>query len=235
MNEVTVITPCAPAHAPRLAAAVQSCRDADPRPEAIIVTLDGPVDEPDILRHLAGDWLRVIRFEEPVERCVARNVAAARARTPWLYFLDADDTVFPYAFAKFREIMAAEPSVDLVYSDYISIRNGREKRIRRPVYRDGDPLDVNYTTIGMFVRRDRFLGVGGFDEAMPFGEYWDFTVRYILAGPCVVRKAAPPLFTAGWITSVDPEAEPKLRAGFDTIIAQVRSGYYSPAPREGLP
>jgi glycosyltransferase involved in cell wall biosynthesis len=119
----------------------------------------------------------------------ARNVGAAAATSPLLAFCDADDVVDEGWLVAMVE--------GLREHDFVSGASFRPERNSRPDH----PVYFEFSTYRMWflpqlpvagagnmgVRREVFLGVGGFDESLTAGEDLDLCWRIQLAGHPLVR------------------------------------------------
>jgi glycosyltransferase involved in cell wall biosynthesis len=226
-NQVTVIIPWGIGHLTLLGTVLESCMKASPRPDQIIVVEDFPGSKAE--EHFVKyPSVKFYCLGEHRGRSYARNFAVAKADTPWLYFLDADDFLEPTAIEDFREIMVNN-RLDLLYADYDYIdKTGKRNRVRKKPFKRQRIIEFgyNYVNIGMFVRRDRFLAVGGFDEDMAICEYWDLFLRYVMNPRIRIHKHSRPFFVARQASSVLPNAEIMMERGTRKIQALVRGGYY---------
>jgi len=121
----------------------------------------------------------------------ARNHAAEAARTEWLVFLDADDSLAPgYVDA----MLAADgdlraPALHLAHAD---------GTVEIPDLAARDMNVTNQCAIGTMIRRDMFLDVGGFWEE-PAWEDWSLFRRCWLLGATIVHVPG-----AVYVSHVDP-------------------------------
>lgn len=111
------------------------------------------------------------------EGAAARNVGVGRARTPCVAFADDDSWWAPGALERAAEQMRAHPMLGLVAA---KILVGPEQRVdpvcedmaRSPLPRlpgtPGVPI-LGFLACGAVVRRDAFLGVGGFERRFGVG------------------------------------------------------------------
>lgn len=152
----------------------QTCRHFE-----LIAVDDGSTDGSlEILRDAESrGWLRLLRRDEPGPGgYAARNYGAQHARGEWLVFFDADDLVLFDHLSRFAHAIKAHPGLDLFVNGYQKIeRDQRLPRVRLRLEgvmsrRDAlcafarcDFIHMN----GACLRRDRFLGLGGF----PAGRY----------------------------------------------------------------
>jgi len=241
-DRVSIIIPCGGHHTKYIGGAVDSCLSADPPPDEIIVVDDFTMP-PISLNHTP--IVKVYRLKAHRGRSYARNYGVDRTHSEWLFFLDADDFLEPTAISDFQKIVEKEEA-DLIYADYDYINEQNERvrvkkhpfnratnpsRRRRPI-KKGDVLMIpkhqrrNLVNIGMFVRRNRFLAVNGFDEDMMVAEYWDFFIRYTMNPKIKIFKHNRPLFVARAGTSILPNAEELMVLASLKIDAMLRGGYY---------
>ena len=133
----------------------------------------------------------------------ARNLGAAAATTPWLLFIDADALADPALLEQVTPLMAAD--VHLVPDP-------------RPWWLWGN----------LFVPRERYLRVGGYDETF---EGWgaedqDFTDRLALSG-CPARIFPGDLLSSLWHdhdlrTQFHATQDVSLNASINALYAQVK-------------
>ncbi len=125
--------------------------------------------------------------EEVDNISITRNKAAKFAQTPWICFLDADDTFAPCYISEMNKAIRD---------------NGFRDAIYRPatigIYKDGtvdeesimiprkNLLQANFIVIGAVIDRERFLEVGCFDESLPALEDWDLWIRLTRTGSDII-------------------------------------------------
>lgn len=222
-DRVSIIIPCGGNHAQYVGDAVGSCLRADPPPDEIIV-VDDFMMPPISLNHTP--IVKVYRLGAHRGRSYARNYGADQAHSEWLFFLDADDFLEPTAISDFQKIIEDE-AVDLIYADYDYIdEQGKRVRVEKCPYTRMAILRRNPVNIGMFIRRDRFLALNGFNEDMMVAEYWDFFIRYSMNPKIKVLKHNRPFFVARADTSILPNAKELMTLASLKIDAMRRGGYY---------
>lgn len=227
-NQVSIIIPCGGSHAEYICDAVESCLKAKPCPDRIIVVDDDANPAVDLNHRPAGASYSVMmrRLNEHHGRSYARNFGVVQTDTPWLYFLDADDFLEPTAISDFWQIVSTK-SPDLIYADYCYIdKNGERVLVAKDPATRRTMAFRNPVNIGMFVRKDRFLAIGGFDEDMSLGEYWDFFLRYAMNPKIKVVKHSRPFFTARQASSVLPNATEMMARATSKIQGMIRGRYY---------
>lgn len=250
-NRVAVIIPCGGNHAQYVDEAVDSCLKVDPRPDEIIVIDDCAV--PPVLKleaQLNGDppGLQLHRLDRHKGRSYARNYGVGMCDSPWLYFLDADDLLEPTAIADFKAITETQPESDLIYADYDYLDgDGQRHRVAKQIWvRDehSQPHQAakrtwvhrgrippktgtrNLVNIGMFVKRARFCGIGGFDEEMAIAEYWDFFLRYVTNPRIKATKHTRPFFVARPLSTAGEDAGELMEGASRKMQILIRRGYY---------
>jgi len=168
-------------------------------PGEVIVCDDGSTD--DLAGALApyADRITLIRKENGGEGS-AKNAAARAASGDFVAVLDADDTYLPGRLEALARLARDYPQLDVLTTDAFLEANGN--RVRR-CYTDSWTFDVENQRVAILqrnfifghvaVRRDRFLGLGGFDERIRWTTDWDCWIRLILDGGhagCVMEPLA---------------------------------------------
>jgi glycosyltransferase involved in cell wall biosynthesis len=117
----------------------------------------------------------------------ARNTGIDYVLTAWpsveaIYFLDADNRLYPTALARAWETLEADPEIGWAYPDFDMF--GQEM-----YFGAGGPYSVlkhlneNFCEAGSLVRRAVFERGVRFDESMRLGfEDWDFWLQVVTAG-----------------------------------------------------
>jgi glycosyltransferase involved in cell wall biosynthesis len=170
---VSVIVPAYNA-APFIAQTIVSVLGQTFRDFEVIVVNDGSPDAADLERELAP-YMHSIRYltQPNGGPSSARNLGIRKARGEYVAFLDSDDFWMPGFLARQMEILKADPSIDLLYSNGVVIGDveyaGRELMSLAPS--DG-PLtfervvsaECTVLTSCVVVRRRLVIDVGLFDE-----------------------------------------------------------------------
>ena len=161
-------------------------------------------------RELSGfPWARVVSTGGNKGAAAARNEGFKHTRGRYIVWLDADDIWLPW----FLETMVAyaERNAGVIYSDMI-VDTGEEKKISR--YPDFDParVPVDYVHAGSSVLIPRkiveavFQAQGGWDEAIPGAEDWDWQIAMYALGFCA-HHVEEPLFVYRAFTTTKREKD----------------------------
>lgn len=108
----------------------------------------------------------------------ARNRGVRLAGTPFVYFLDADDTIEPHAI---ETLLRYYKQGKYVYSDDVQGESIHQTRDC------GAYLDGAWHTINALIPTAAFKAVGGFDETLPAIEDLDLFLRLQAHGVCGIR------------------------------------------------
>jgi len=165
--------------------AIRSVLDQTHPALEIVVVDDGSTDETREVVAKFGDSVKYIR-QENAGVCAARNTGARESRGDLIAFLDADDTWQPTALEKQAARFAADASIGLVHCGLreFDADTGETIRLHMDGGEDGvaqnlllweGPVIVGPGTV--FVSRQAFDSVEGFDTRMKVGEDWDFCYR----------------------------------------------------------
>lgn len=113
----------------------------------------------------------IVVHDEGLSASAARNVGVRRASGDVIVFVDADVEVHADALGRVRRTFAGSPSLDAVFGSYddapadpgvvSAFRNLLHHHVHQG---SAGPAETFWTGLGA-VRRDRFLSLGGFDEA----------------------------------------------------------------------
>jgi glycosyltransferase involved in cell wall biosynthesis len=167
----------------------------------LIVVDDGSTDETVARLNKYRSRLRLISQGRRRGVSAARNVGAGEARGSLLAFLDSDDLWRPTKLAFQADFMELHPEIAVCQTEEIWIRNGVRVNARA-IHRkpDGDiflpSLDLCLVSpSAVMMRRDLFVALGGFDEALPVCEDYDLWLRIaidhqvaLIAEPLVIKR-----------------------------------------------
>ena len=186
-RDIAVVLPCY-GQAHFLADAVGSLRAQTLPPAEIVVVDDGSPD--DVRAAVAGfPEVRVVR-QENRGLSGARNRGLAETTSPFVHFLDADDTLRPQALLTLRSWMTAHPEAAFAWG------------FNQPYHDDGRPVGWGATSfdgvpgyaalleknvvgapVGVLFRREPLDAVGGFAEDLGACEDWDLYLRLARSYP----------------------------------------------------
>lgn len=160
MTLVSIIIPYAPYHATIVEQAIAAARSQS-LPCYVVPVFD--------LEQRGAGW--------------ARNAGVALPYTPFLYFLDADDTIRPDTIE--RMVASYTKRGTYIYSDDIQGDSLHQTSDCNPY------LDGTWHTVNALVPTAAFKAIGGFDETLPALEDLDFFLRLQAHGVCGVRCPHP--------------------------------------------
>jgi glycosyltransferase involved in cell wall biosynthesis len=164
-----------------------------PRAIDSVLAQTRPVDELIVVDDGSADNTRevVCRYGPPVRYVyqqnrglsAARNTGAREAKSEWVAFLDDDDEWFPGKNDRHIDALRAAPDAAMSYGGPLWVGRNGETRFLRPDPPDklwpGIRLKSPISPCAVLVRRDEFLAVGGFNEALRCVEDWEFAVRFV--------------------------------------------------------
>ncbi len=144
---------------------------------------DGSRD-PDVIAELqrsaASDQrIQLVRREAPGGISDATNAALETATGRYIALLDHDDTLAPDALAHVAARIAAEPDLDMLYSDEDIISDGRQVWVHLKPAWSPDTLRTNGYTCHLGVyRRELVQQIGGFRPAFDGSQDVDMILRF---------------------------------------------------------
>ena len=178
-----------------LAGAVESVRAQTFRDWDLLIVDDGSDDGTDRDWSDPGDpRIRYLRTERKGVSA-ARNLGIQQAKSPWIGFLDSDDTWLPRKLEIQLSALESQPGYLAVHSDEIWIRRGRRvnpKKIHRKyggwVYRYSLPRCV-ISPSSILIARELLDRCGMFDEDFPVCEDYELWLRMFARHPiCFVDR-----------------------------------------------
>ncbi|HEX4011433.1 MAG TPA: glycosyltransferase [Solirubrobacteraceae bacterium] len=144
---------------PRIAAALEHAATIDPR-------------------------VRLIRHETPRGISAATNAALARATGDYVALLDHDDVLIPDALREVADRIAAQPGLDMVYSDEAVVTEDGQliEHHPKPGWSPEHMAALMYTChLGVY-RRHLATEVGGFQTRFDGCQDYDFVLRLVEQG-----------------------------------------------------
>jgi hypothetical protein len=189
-----------------LADAVTSVLAGDNPEVEIIVVDDGSTDDEwSRAKALAAGNVRVIRRESGPEgpsRC--RNLGATQANGELLVFLDSDDLMAPWCLGGRLSQIGIVPDGDCwVFPVLLFIKSpGDSNTLWNDLDTDEDDgmrfarSDPPWHTSSVLWKKSAFVGLGGFDENLFYGDDSDLHLRAVLGGLsiCKFPDALPDVF-----------------------------------------
>lgn len=112
----------------------------------------------------------------------ARNRGLAAARGEFIYFIDSDDLIYPFALERMVEAIRTSrrayclATIETAYRDGIAVRLDFEGR---PNLSPGNVLQCRWMTHGALYRRQAVALAGPFNAALSIGEDADFQWRMV--------------------------------------------------------
>lgn len=184
-----LLVPCynATRFLPRFTAQVERLH---PGFDEVILADDASEDETAAMAESAG--FRVLRLPRNVGPGGARNALARASNAEWIHFHDVDDEIAPDYLQRVRSPAVAGTHAVFHFTDFID-EVTRQLLIRWEL----DPAQLAtdaaehlmlrpMPTMSSFLRRDRFLSLGGFDETHRCFEDGDFHFRLACSGAQLV-------------------------------------------------
>ncbi len=158
---------------------VAACRP----PGAEVLVVDDGSTDPESRRILEGlRGLGIAILDRPNRGLsAARNAGIARARGRFVLPLDADNRIRPGFVESALARFAAEPDLGVVYTDR-ALFGAREGRVRVPEFDHARLLCGNFIDACAVFRREVWEDLGGYDEALPCWEDWEFWIHASVRG-----------------------------------------------------
>lgn len=164
------------------------------RPIEIILVDNGSTDASlsvcmDFARRHAGEAdfkVKVLSAPERRGACYARNRGAACAGGDYLYFFDSDDELSPCFFQLVAEVIQKNSAPDVVAARTLLVAADRVAK-KRKVYHTASVSDQILTgmlsTQSMVLAARFYREMGGWNEALPRWNDWEFGIRVLLYRP----------------------------------------------------
>jgi glycosyltransferase involved in cell wall biosynthesis len=169
--------------------AVRSLLEQEGGAPHVVVVDDGSTDP---ATHAALERLpaavEVIR-QQNAGVAAARNAGIARADTPFVLCLDADDRLAPGALALLRAALARHPEASFAYGHHRYFGDWTAE-MRFPPYDPLRLLDRHLIGLTALARRELFADTGGFDPSFEAFEDWELWVSALAHGHRGVRVDA---------------------------------------------
>lgn len=186
MADISVIIPTYN-RAKKVVRAIESVLRQTYRDYEIIVFDDGSTDNTkEVVRAINDNRLVYISGNKNRGAGAARNEGVRYAQGKYIAFLDSDDEWLPDKLEKQIEYIACHPEVGMVYGKMHVIKGEKEGDFPNNTTEgelEGDIYSwlLRRNTIGaptMFIKKECFDAIGGFDESLNCLEDWEFSVRF---------------------------------------------------------
>jgi len=128
-------------------------------------------------REIATNRIKLIHCPYHQGAAVARNLALARAKNPWIFYLDSDNYLYPDALSVLAKAITQHPLRQLFYGCCDMASDG-ERGHSIPFDRQKF-LKKNFIDLGVFVHaRSFYEKFGGFDTKLKRLMDWEMMIRY---------------------------------------------------------
>jgi glycosyltransferase involved in cell wall biosynthesis len=160
--------------------------------EVIVMNNDrNSADKVELVVRSAGFPIKVVHNEENLGQSASRNRGVELARSELIALLDDDDTWLPTHLERHRAKHEADPDLSLVYCGHNVVWSDIPLATR-PCPAPAPPKDLFHAMLcGRFtlasnsiltIKRDAYLGLGGYDASMSGFPDWDFQLRLSRTG-----------------------------------------------------
>lgn len=197
--------------------------------EAIVVN-DGSPDTPELEKVLAPYLSRIVYIKQENKRAAgARNNAIRQARGEFVAFLDSDDSWRPNHLALQMEMIAKDPSLDLVYANGLLVSTDHQREFMDQCPSHGEATfqalimercQILISTV--VARRQILLDAGLFDEKLQRCDDYDMWVRAAFHGAKIgYGRTVQANFAVGRPGSLS-ESEVKMREAYWNILEKFK-------------
>lgn len=114
-------------------------------------------------------WVRIIENTENLGYVIAKNQAARAAKGVYLFSLDSDTHLDPHCVEEMVALLESDPSIGICAAHLMSYDGTEELScgfgcdfFSTATYNDKEPFFSDGA--GIFIRRDLYMTIGGFDE-----------------------------------------------------------------------
>ena len=169
--------------------AVESVYSQTALPAEVIVVDDGSTESHESVQALLLSNQGQYLCQQNRGVSLARNLGAERATQPYLAFLDSDDSWCPTKLEKQFELHRRDPTLVLSQTAERWLLSGAEVKQRQnqaPAQGECFARCLELCCISasaVIIRRDVFLGEGGFDPDLPVCEDYDLWLRLTRSYP----------------------------------------------------
>jgi len=129
--------------------------------------------------------VRILRLDTNVGVAAARNIAVGHARTPWVAFLDHDDTWSPDKLRLQHEELLRSPEAWLSYTgfEWVFPDGTRRSAPGHEVTYEGLLADEMINLSSVIVSRAAYQRVGGCNPMLVWAQDHDLLLKLLLFGP----------------------------------------------------
>ncbi len=186
MKKVSVIIPTYN-RADKIERAIKSVLNQTFEDFDVIVVDDCSSDNTEaVVKTITDDRVIYHKLDKNQGAAGARNSGVSISESEYIAFHDSDDEWLPDKLSKQVEYMQMNPQVGLVYGKMHIIQQTQEGdfpsdaiqgKVEGYIYNDL----LKRNTIGaptMFIRRENFSKIGGFDSSLRCLEDWEFAIRF---------------------------------------------------------
>ncbi|MGW5242059.1 glycosyltransferase family 2 protein [Monashia sp. NPDC004114] len=162
--------------------------------ECIIVD-DASTPPAETLVHVEDPRVTFLRLEANVGVSMARNIAVSRARTPWIAFLDHDDTWSPDKLLLQHKALLGSPGAWLSYTafEWLFADGTRLADPLREVTYLGLLADQMVNMSSIVVSKAAYEQVGGCNPLLVWAQDHDLILKLVMFGP-------PPVWVKDCVT-----------------------------------
>ncbi len=180
---ISVVMPVRDTPGPALLEAIASVQCQTHESWELCIADDASAD-PQVRRILAqasavDPRIRLVRLPRSLGIAAASNAALSLASLTFVAFMDHDDTLAPHALARIAAEFAADPGLDMVFSDEDHI--DRDGRFVSPYFKPGWNPDLllgqNFVCHLACYRRGLVMELGGFRDGLEGSQDYDLALR----------------------------------------------------------
>lgn len=152
----------------------------------VVIINDGSTDNSlEIVSGIEDRRIRIIN-QQNAGVSAARNRGAKEAKSEYIFFLDADDYIYPDCLMVLMNLRNKYPAADLWCGNYEMVDNGR-KKTKLSLQREGYVMEAGkyiwqktwLFRIGSYMmKKEIFLEMKGFDERITIGEDFYFLSQF---------------------------------------------------------